>query len=139
MRNTVLLSASCVSVRLTSGDGHDPLQDQVEVIVGTSDDAHQQIARPCHGVDLEDLRNRAQMSDDAVVRALRDGQGREREHAQTGCGGIDVGAVADDHPALFEAAQSGQHGATSAFEDPRQIGHRRVRCDTQSPDQSAIE
>ena len=139
VRTTVLLRANCVSVRLTSGDGHDALQDEVKVVVGTSDDPHQQIAGTRHGVDLEDLGNRAQVGDDTSVRALRDGQGGEREHTQPGRGGIDVGAIADDHPAVLEAAQPGQHRAASAFQHPGQLGHGRMRRHTQSPDQPAIE
>ena len=109
------------------------------MIVAARHDSNQQIARARHGVDLEDLWNRSQVGDDTIVRALRDGQRREGEHAQPSRGRVDVGTVSNDHLPLLESAQAGEHSSACTVEDAGQIRHGRMGCGTQPADEAAIE
>ena len=75
----------------------------MKMVVASRDDPHQQIAGTGDRVDLEDLRDRAEVSDDAVVGALRDGQGGECKNAESGSSRVDIGAVPDDDPVSLRA------------------------------------
>ena len=79
----------------------------MKVVVASSDDPHQQVPGTSDGVDLEDLGDRAQVSDDPIVRALRDGQGGEGQNAEAGRSRIDVGAVPDDDLSALRAGATG--------------------------------
>ena len=64
-----------------------------------------------------------QMSDHAIVRTLRDGQGGEGQHAETGSRRVEVGAVADDHLPLLQAR-------SRVSTVPRAQSSTRARSDT---------
>ena len=109
------------------------------MVVAAGNDPNQQIARTGDRVDLENLGDGSEVSDDTVVRPLRDGQRREGQNAKPCRSGVDVWTVANDHFSVLEPAQSCQHRSPRAVEGAGQIRDSRVRSDTQFADQSAVE
>jgi hypothetical protein len=124
---------------LDARDGGDELEDSVEIVVGPSDDAAQQVADTGDGVDFGDLVDVAQRRDGDVMGALGDFQGGERGDIEPGTGRIDVGSVADDDTPALEAATASLDGAPRFVEEPGQFGHRRSGVLAECSEEPAVQ
>ena len=116
-----------------------PLQHLVQILVRSRHDPTQQVGVPRRDVHLEHLRNRTEMFEHLVVRALCDLEGGEREHAVAERLEIEVGAKAGDDAAMLQPVEPRLHGAASDTETPRQFEEPHARERSQLAEQGGVE